>query len=166
MKTNQTTAATCLACIFALPACGQVRGVAEPSPLYESRGHAVDAPHRRALFANVDAYKLDAAVQIMKFNAAHTFSGKLPPMLPAVVVLRIKIDQSGRIIEAWVQRAPEGDIVASGIALASIKRTGVLPRPLNLADGPERSLSFSETFLFNSENRFQIRTLAPIQTPD
>jgi protein TonB len=102
----------------------------------------------------------------MRYNTAHTFSGKLPPMLPAVVVLRITVDDTGRMTDVWVQRAPEDDIDAARIAVASMHRAGVLPRPFNLATGPERSLSYSETFLFNDDYRFQIRTLAPIQTED
>jgi protein TonB len=85
---------------------------------------------------------------------------------PAVVGLRITVDASGRITEMWVQREPEGDDRAAKIAMASMDRAGVLPRPLNLADGPDRSLSYSETLLFNADNQFQLRTLAPIQTPD
>jgi protein TonB len=68
--------------------------------------------------------------------------------------------------DVWVQRAPENDDGAAKIAMASMFRAGVLPRPLNLASGPERSLSYSETFLFNADNRFQMRTLAPVQTED
>jgi protein TonB len=167
MKTYRITLATCVAFLLLLPACGQqVRNVVEPSPRYEQGARRSDLSDRRTSFASVDDYKFDAAVQIVQFNAAHTFSGKLPAMLPAVVVLRIKVDEWGHIRSAWVQRAPEGDAVASQIALASMDRAGTLPRPLNLADGPDRSLSFSETFLFNSENKFQVRTLAPIQTPD
>lgn len=121
---------------------------------------------RRAFFSTVDDYKVLAATKILHFNGAQTFSGKLPPMLPAVVVLRITVGERGQIVDAWVQRAPDGDKVASNIALEAMYRTGALPPPLNLATGPNRSLSFSETFLFNSENLFQIRTLAPVQTPD
>lgn len=122
--------------------------------------------HRRTWFESVDDYKFDAAVEIVRFNTAHTFSGKLPPMLPAVIVLRITVDERGWITNVWVQRAPEGDYLASQIAIAAMHRAGILPRPLNLANGPDRSLSFSETFLFNADNRFQIRTLAPVQTSD
>jgi protein TonB len=59
------------------------------------------------------------------------------------------------------QRSRDDD--ASRVAVASMRRTGMLPRPFNLASGPARSLSYSETFLFNADYRFQLRTLAPIQ---
>ncbi|MET0855520.1 MAG: hypothetical protein ABWY27_02115 [Telluria sp.] len=119
---------------------------------------------QRAAFASVDAYKDDVAALIMRYNSAHTFSGKLPPMLPAIVVLRITVDRDGRMTDVTVQRSRNQE--ASRVALASMQRTGSLPRPFNLATGPGRSLTFSETFLFNADYRFQLRTLAPIQTAD
>jgi protein TonB len=119
---------------------------------------------QRAAFDSIDAYKYDVAAQIMRYNGAHTFSGKLPPMLPAVVVLSITVDREGRMTNVHVQRSRDHD--ASKVALASMQRTGSLPRPFNLATGPGRSLTFSETFLFNADYRFQLRTLAPVQTAD
>lgn len=127
---------------------------------------ANEVADQSTLFDSVDAYKYQAARHIMRFNTAHTFSGKLPLMLPAVVVLRITVDESGRMTDVWVQRAPENDEGASEIAMASMHRAGVLPRPFNLATGPDKSLSYSETFLFNADYRFQLHTLAPIQTED
>jgi protein TonB len=44
-----------------------------------------------------------------------------------------------------------------------VERSGPLPKPFNLASGPGKSLTFSETFLFNADYRFQLRTLAPVQ---
>ena len=61
-----------------------------------------------------------------------------------------------------VQRSRDND--ASKVALASMRRAGQLPKPFNLATG--NSLTFSETFLFNADYRFQLRTLAPVQGSD
>ena len=97
----------------------------------------------------------------MSQNTAHTFSGALPPMLPAIVVMRITVDQNGKLTQANVMRSRDEE--ASKVALASIRRTAYLPMPYNLARGPGRSLTYMETFLFNADYRFQLRTLAPIQ---
>lgn len=117
-------------------------------------------------FSSVDEYKVVNARHVMLANEGHTFSGKLPRMLPAVVVLRITVDETGALRDMFVQRPPSHDEGESEIAMASVRRAGLLPRPHNLSTGPRRMFSFSETFLFNSEMRFQIRTLAPIQTSD
>ncbi len=119
---------------------------------------------QRTAFDSVETYKSDVAQQIMRYNGAHTFSGKLPPMLPAVVVLSITVDNNGKMTKVSVQRSRDNE--ASKVALASMQRTGALPKPFNLAAGPGKSLTFSETFLFNADYRFQLRTLAPIQTAD
>ena len=174
MNTHRTALAGCAAFIFSLSACSHAPGVANSFTQYAQYAQFDNAQappgagfaERRATFNSVDDYKFDAAVHVAQVNAAHTFSGKLPRELPAVVVLRITVDDSGRITDMWVQRAPEGDDRAANMAMASMERAGVLPPPLNLADGPDRSLSYSETFLFNADNQFQLRTLAPVQTLD
>lgn len=118
-------------------------------------------PQQRSEYATVDVYKSDAALHILQRNAEHTFTGALPPMLPAIVVLRITVEPTGKLSKVVVQRSR--DDTASQVALASMQRTAYLPMPRNLGVGPGRSLTFMETFLFNSDYRFQLRTLAPVQ---
>ena len=122
---------------------------------------AAPLPLQRTAFDDVDMYKRDAAFHIMHHNTAQTFSGALPPMLPAIVVLRITVDATGKLTNVIVQRSRDDE--ASRVAVASVRRTAQLPMPYNLARGPGRSLTFMETFLFNRDYRFQIRTLAPVQ---
>ena len=169
MKLNLSIKAACASMLVVLSACGHQTTVAS-SPAAQS---AVREPAtaarttvagQRTAFDSVDSYKYDVAEQIMRYNGAHTFSGKLPPMLPAVVVLSITVDHTGKATTVTVQRSRDQD--ASKVALASMQRAGQLPRPFNLATGPGRSLTFSETFLFNADYRFQLRTLAPIQASD
>jgi protein TonB len=165
MKTSRTTLAACAALFATLAACGHEPRLAPSSaPLYTRHASAAPVAGQRTSFDSVDAYKADAAEHILRYNADHTFSGKLPPMLPAIVVVNITVDQAGRPTKVAVQRSRDNN--ASKVALASVHRAGVLPRPFNLATGPGRSLTYSETFLFNADYRFQLRTLAPVQTSD
>jgi protein TonB len=169
MKTRLSTLAASAALFAFLPACAADPGMVlavSPQSVWQAPDESYTRPGQGPAFDSVDSYKYHVARHIMRYNADHTFSGKLPPMLPAVVVLRITVDEMGRMTDCWVQRSPEDDNGAAKIAVASMRRAGVLPRPLNLASGPNRSLSYSETFLFNDDYRFQIRTLAPIQTED
>lgn len=169
MKLKYSIKAACASMLALLSACGHQTAVA-PYPVAQAASGAPAAGVRtvvsgqRTSFDSVDTYKYDVAEQIMRYNGAHTFSGKLPPILPAVVVLSITVDQTGRATKVTVQRSRDHD--ASKVALASMQRAGQLPRPFNLATGPGRSLTFSETFLFNADYRFQLRTLAPLQTSD
>jgi protein TonB len=115
-------------------------------------------PGQRIHYDSIDQYKQELAEQVVSRNAAHTFRGQLPPMLPAIVVLRMTVNAEGRITEMFVQRSRDKE--ASAVAMASIQRTGMLPRPQNLIQGGARGISFSETFLFNEEYKFQLRSLA------
>jgi protein TonB len=140
--------------------------VPAPSPGADSGaepGHerVAPLPLQRMAFDHVDMYKADAAHHIMRHNMAHTFSGALPPILPAVVVLRITVDYTGKLTRVIVQRSRNN--MASAVAVASMQRTAYLPMPYNLAREPGRSLTFMETFLFDRDYRFQLRTLAPVQ---
>lgn len=126
-----------------------------PAPLPPA---AALAPAQRLNYDGIDSYKVDLAEHIVSRNPSHTFFGQLPPMLPAIVVLRITVNADGKLTEAFVQRSRDSQ--ASAVALASLQRGGMLPRPLNLIRAPARSLTFSETFLFNRDYKFQLRSIA------
>lgn len=79
-------------------------------------------------------------------------------MLPAIVVLNITVDRAGRVTRVVVQRSRDPD--ASNVALASMERSGVLPAPHRRIDANLPSLTFSETFLFDRDYRFQLRSIA------
>ena len=107
--------------------------------------------------AGLDAYKTEVAQHVVSRNPDHVYSGTLPPMLPAVVVLEITVDRDGHLTDVEVQRSR--DAHAAQVALASMRRSEPLPPPERLAQD-SGSLKFSETFLFADEDRFQLRSLA------
>jgi protein TonB len=106
----------------------------------------------------LDAYKAEVAQHVMRANPGQTFSGRLPPMLPAIVVVNITVREDGELQDVVVQRSR--DPSASEVALSSMRRTGKLPRPTHLLGAHMRALTFSETFLFDDQYRFQLRSLA------
>lgn len=106
----------------------------------------------------LDAYKADVARHVMQRNPERIFEGALPPMLPAVVVVNITVDRTGQLYDAQVQRSR--DHRASEVALASLHRSGPLPRSDGLGPPHGDLVTFSETFLFGERYRFQLRTLA------
>lgn len=106
----------------------------------------------------LDAYKADVARHVMQRNPERVFEGALPPMLPAVVVVNITVDRAGRLQDVQVERSR--DQGASEVALASLRRSGPLPRPDGLGPPHVDLMTFSETFLFGERYRFQLRTLA------
>lgn len=114
--------------------------------------------HPRRPEETIDVYKVEVARHILRNNLGNTYDGHLPPMLPAIVVLRISVDGTGAVVGASVQRSR--DTNASKIAMASIQRSGQFPLPCGLIDDRNPILTFSETFLFNDQYQFQLRSLA------
>lgn len=119
-------------------------------------------PESRAATAtarNIDDYKIQVAGQILAANPAIIFSGRLPPMLPAIVVVDISVNRDGELASVEVKRSRDGE--ASKVALAAVKRVGApFPKPQHLMLRGHKTLDFSETFLFNHQYHFQLRSLA------
>lgn len=113
--------------------------------------------------AGLDAYKTRVAQHILQHNPALAFAGTLPPLMPAIVVVRITVDQSGTMTEVEVQRAR--DAAAARVALDSLWRSMPLPAPQRLAQA-DGTLTFSETFLFGERYRYQLRSLGPVQASE
>lgn len=149
-----------LAVLIALSGCGSTPPA--PAPVTTAISVTTDplpttaAPASRTL----DAYKADVARHIMHRNPERIFDGRLPPMLPAIVVLNITVDEQGRLTDVQVQRSR--DPGASEVALASLRRSGPLPRPDGLTLRGA-AMTFSETFLFGEQYRFQLRSLSGAQ---
>jgi protein TonB len=107
----------------------------------------------------LDDYKTEVARHVREHNPEHRYSGTLPPLLPAIVVLEITVDPDGRMTDVAVQRSRNA--AASQVALESVRRSVPLPRPR----GPG-NVTFSETFLFADEGRYQLRSLAGPQASE
>jgi len=107
--------------------------------------------------AGLDDYKVQVARHVVEHNPGHTYTGTLPPLLPAIVVLEITVDRDGQLADVTVQRSRDPD--ASQVALAAMRSSTPLPRPHQLAQSTGK-LTFSETFLFADRERYQLRSLA------
>jgi protein TonB len=143
-----------------LGACQKTPPRAPPAPTVAGMAAApAPAPKPPAPMHTVDDYKVLVAQQILDANPKITFSGRLPPMLPAIVVVDISVDRDGDLRKVEVKRSRNKE--ASKVALAAVKRVeGAFPKPLHLLKRSHKTLDFSETFLFNEHFHFQLRTLA------
>ena len=157
MSIASRTSAVVVFTLASLYGCGSARNAAPPLARVSPPGAAApSAP--AAVLSTLDAYKTAVAQHVVAHNPAQTFTGRLPPMLPAIVVLNITVDRAGRVTHVVVQRSRDPD--ASKVALASMERSGMLPPPHHLIAANVASLTFSETFLFNDDYRFQLRSIA------
>ena len=109
----------------------------------------------------LDQWKRAAAERIHTINRAQTFEGRPHHLLKAVIVVEVAVDRSGQLMRSKVLRSP-GIKSLDQVALASLKAASPFPPPPSalVAKGP---LVFSETWLFQNDGRFQVRTLALAQ---
>lgn len=109
----------------------------------------------------VDAYKEALARQIAAANASKIYAGQPQALLRSVIVLKFSVDADGHLVKSEILRSNH-DLIAEGTALSSLRGAAPFPRPAPhlLARG---KLELFETWLFNNDGRFQLRSIAQPQ---
>ena len=103
------------------------------------------------------AYRQALAQRVHAANAEWLYAGRPPNPLYSVVVMQLRVDASGRLAEARLVRS-NGHAHLQRRALDSLRRAQPLPVP---PDGMLRGSAWlTETWLFDRDGRFQLRTLA------
>jgi len=110
---------------------------------------------------SIDGYKRDVAQHIYRHCPELLFNGPPPPTLRSVVVLALNIDASGRPNTVGLLRS-NGFTDLEGVAISSVRRASPLPPPPRLI-ARAGHVEFVETWLFRSDGKFQIRSLADVQ---
>ncbi len=107
-------------------------------------------------------YRDAVAQRILDANASQVLHGTPQAMLRSLVVLSFTVDRDGRLAQSSVYRS-NGDDGAEAIALQSLRRAAPLPKPpAGLLNG-RGQVEMMESWLFNDDGRFQLRTLATAQ---
>lgn len=111
--------------------------------------------------STVDGYKRDLALRISQVNAGKVYSGRPQALLRSVVVLRYAVDARGNLVRSEIMRSNR-DSETESTALATLRNSAPFPKPAShlLRRG---QLELSETWLFNNDGRFQLRTIAQPQ---
>ena len=152
------TSAVALLITASLCGCSTVyNGVSSTASLITRPFHRTPPPPAAPSSPSLDAYKMQVAHQLMQRNPDLVFSGRLPDILPAIVVLSVTVDRDGVLKNVEVQRSRDAD--ASKVAVDAVWRSGPLPKPGNLVTSGN-AVTFSETFLFDERYRFQLRSVA------
>ena len=108
--------------------------------------------------ASQDAYKVDVARHIHRASPRDSFEGAAPPLLKSIVVLAITVEPGGHVHARVVRSNGFRELEAR--AVRSVRRASPLPR----WDGARgHAVHYYETWLFRSDGRFQIRSIAPPQ---
>ncbi len=111
--------------------------------------------------AATDLYKKELAEKIVKASPAKVYREQPQALLRSVVVLEFEVDADGKLLNSTVRRS-NNDQVAEATALASLREAAPLPKPaaILVRHGP---ITMHETWLFNEDGRFQIRSTAQQQ---
>lgn len=106
-------------------------------------------------------YKHDLALRISQVNSTKVYPGNPQPLLRAVIVLKFAVDGRGRLMRSDIVRTNH-DSEAEATAMASLRNTAPFPKPAAslLRNG---RIEVTETWLFNNDGRFQIRSVAQPQ---
>ncbi|KAF3996907.1 energy transducer TonB family protein [Glaciimonas immobilis] len=118
-------------------------------------------PVAPAMTATPEGYKQYLAQRIAAVNSTKVYIGRPQALLRAVIVLKIYVDADGQLLRTEIMRSNK-DRVAEAVALSSVKNASPFPKPDKqlLRKG---EVEVSESWLFNTDGRFQLRTLAEAQ---
>lgn len=122
---------------------------------------AETAPNPVSVSMTLADYKHDLARRIAAANAAKVYAGRPQALLRSVIVVKFMIDAKGNLIRSDIVRSNH-DGVTEATALHSLRNTSPFPRPAShlLRRG---QVEITETWLFNNDGRFQLRTIAEPQ---
>lgn len=118
----------------------------------------VPAPRVEAPARSWDEYKLRAAFKIVQANPGATYTGPIPDPLRSIPVLQIHLNRDGTVRSIDTLRVPRQSPETLQMAVQAIRKVA----SFGPVDHLPHPWQFSETFLYNDELKFQIRTLAEV----
>ncbi|MFC5473179.1 energy transducer TonB family protein [Paraherbaspirillum soli] len=122
---------------------------------------APTTPSGTSTSTTLESYKRDLAQRIVAVNSTQVYVGRPQALLRAVIVLKYYVDAEGRLLRTEILRSNK-DRNAEAVAVSAIKRAAPFPKPeRNLLRRGE--VEIAESWLFNSDGRFQLRSIAEPQ---
>ncbi|MGH8686459.1 MAG: hypothetical protein ACREVQ_02000 [Burkholderiales bacterium] len=110
-------------------------------------------------------YQHEVAMRLQAANRDRVFDGPPPNPLRALIVLRAEIDALGEARRVDLVRAPWHSPELEGVARETLRRAEPFAPPSRaLMDGRD-CVAFTETWLFDYDDRFRLRSLAAAQAP-
>ena len=99
-------------------------------------------------------YRRDAASHLYERNMQRVYRGKMPPLLYAVGVLQVEVDDQGHVTSTHWMRAPNH----APEVMAEIERTVRLAEPYPAPIRMGR-VTYTDTWLWHKSGLFQLDTL-------
>lgn len=104
--------------------------------------------------ANPRAYRQDAATHIYSLHQPKIFKGRLPPLLYAVGVLQVEVDQRGEVRKLDWMRAPRHAPEVIAEIERMVRASAPFPVPARMG-----KVVYTDTWLWHKDGRFQLDTL-------
>jgi periplasmic protein TonB len=100
------------------------------------------------------AYRADGASHLYGLNADRIYKGRMPPLLYAVGVLNIEIDQVGRVTKLDWMRAPNHAPEVVAEIERTVRSAAPFPAPSRMG-----KVVYTDTWLWHVSGKFQLDTL-------
>ncbi|VVE48588.1 energy transducer TonB [Pandoraea terrae] len=110
----------------------------------------------------LELYKLQLATRITETSGREVNPGRPQALLRSIVALEYWVDREGNISAVRVFRG-NGDREAEKVAVTSLRRAGPFPPPNRALVDSSGRVRVVETWLFNNDGRFQLRSVASPQ---
>ncbi|MDO9420146.1 MAG: TonB family protein [Herminiimonas sp.] len=110
---------------------------------------------------SIGEYKVALANRIVQVNSTKVYIGRPQALLRSVVVVKYTVDANGSLVRSEILRSNR-DRTTEATALSTLRNTAPFPKPASslLKNG---RVELMETWLFNNDGRFQLRTIAEPQ---
>lgn len=152
-----TAAATALisACTTPMPADKPASTPAAPptstviGPIPAAQGSARSSPA-----ATPRAYRSDGATHLYGLNSERIYKGRMPPLLYAIGVLNVEIDQVGRVTKLDWMRAPKHAPEVIAEIERTVRSAAPFPAPARMG-----KVVYTDTWLWHVSGKFQLDTL-------
>jgi hypothetical protein len=118
-------------------------------------------PESRA--ATLAEYQLEVAGLLHTANAGRIFQGPPPNPLRGVVVMRAEVDALGEMRRLDLFRGPGHAPWLESLAAQTVREAEPFPRPSAKLLNGASSVVFTETWLFDYQGRFRLRSLSGAQ---
>lgn len=102
-----------------------------------------------------DEYRQRAARRIVAANPGATFDGPLPLRLRSIPVLTVQLRRDGSVRQITVLRTPRFSPQTVQMAMAAVRKAA----PFEPVGNLKAPWQFNETFLYNDQLKFQLRSL-------
>ena len=129
--------------------------VAPPPPSAAAPEAAKPPPPKQISHARTARdYRRDGATHLYQQLTHKIFPGKLPPLLHAVGVLHVDLNECGEVTAINWGRAPSHAPQVMQEIEAAVRQASPFPAPIALG-----SMTYTDTWLWDKSGRFQLDTL-------